>query len=417
MAIVRRCRGRCGTPKRCLEHLWFDVMFRGSRYRMPANEFAVPRMEPGKQRPIQSMEEARIWEHQFIGEIQAGRDPRRPRIRRTTTDVAPKTVAAFLDAYVERCAKPAGLRSFRSVQSRVAVLKDHLGQLPIDVLEEPDDINAFKADSDYAEQVELATMHRALETLRHAMNWGLAQTPPLFKKSPFHRFGVRMNKKAETARDRRLTREEEKKLLDAALQKMNTPDHQFAGPLLHDRIIGGLELCCRRGEMLLIQNKRVNWETHQIGIPGATAKDKENRRIPFNPNGRLAAILERRKALGPDAYVFGTAAGEYQPELQTAWETLRLLAHGIEPHSTRSGAAWNREQLRKIDLRWHDLRHEGACRLLADGVDIRIIQLMLGHASIQQTQRYLNVTDEELRRGLEVSWNNKGRPLRLASGA
>ena len=59
---------------------------------------------------------------------------------------------------------------------------------------------------------------------------------------------------------------------------------------------------------------------------------------------------------------------------------------------------------------------EEACRFLADGVDIRIIQLMLGHASIQQTQRYLNVTDEELRRGLEVSWNNKGRPLRLASG-
>ena len=47
---------------------------------------------------------------------------------------------------------------------------------------------------------------------------------------------------------------------------------------------------------------------------------------------------------------------------------------------------------------------------------IRIVQLMLGHANIQQTQRYLNVTDEELRRGLEVSWNNKGRPLRLAWG-
>ena len=37
---------------------------------------------------------------------------------------------------------------------------------------------------------------------------------------------------------------------------------------------------------------------------------------------------------------------------------------------------------------------------------------MLGHASIQQTQRYLNVTDGELRRGLEVSWNNKGQLLR-----
>jgi site-specific recombinase XerD len=75
--------------------------------------------------------------------------------------------------------------------------------------------------------------------------------------------------------------------------------------------------------------------------------------------------------------------------------------------------------VRKVDRDFHALRlrHEGACRLLADGVDIRIIQLMLGHASIQQTQRYLNVTDEELRRGLEVSWKNEGRPLRLASGA
>jgi hypothetical protein len=74
-------------------------------------------------------------------------------------------------------------------------------------------------------------------------------------------------------------------------------------------IIGALEPCCRRGEMPLIQNKRVNWDTFQIGIPGAMAKAKENRRIPFNPEGRLAAILERRAKLGPDAYVFGSASG------------------------------------------------------------------------------------------------------------
>jgi hypothetical protein len=75
----------------------------------------------------------------------------------------------------------------------------------------------------------------------------------------------------------------------------------------------------------------VNWETHQIGIPGATAKDKENRRIPFNPNGRLAAILKRRSTLGPDAFVFGSTHGAYQPTIQTAWETLKLLANGLEP--------------------------------------------------------------------------------------
>ena len=91
---------------------------------------------------------------------------------------------------------------------------------------------------------------------------------------------------------------------------MYTAEHQFVGPLLHDRIIAALELC-RRGEMLMIQNKRVNWKTCQIGIPGATAKDKENRRIPFNPKGRIAAIPERRPALGSDAFVFGSASGAH----------------------------------------------------------------------------------------------------------
>ena len=71
MAIRRKCREQCGNGRRCLEHLWFDVMFRGTRYRMPANDFAIPRMDVGRQRPIESMEEARDWERLFIGEIKA----------------------------------------------------------------------------------------------------------------------------------------------------------------------------------------------------------------------------------------------------------------------------------------------------------------------------------------------------------
>ena len=388
-------------------------MWRGTRYRMPVNEYAIPRMDAGKQRPIQSMEEARDWERRFIGEVKAGLDPQRPpsRPNKVSTDI--ENVSAFLDAYFERCVKPAALRSIGSVRSQIGILKEHLGNAPLAALEDADEINRFKTDSEYAEDVEIASIHRVLERLRAAINWGMAQTPPLFTRSPFHRFGVRMNKKAETVRDRRVSREEEKRLLDTALLRMNTAAHMFVGELLHDRIIGALELCCRRGEMLLIQNKRVNWETHQIGIPGATAKDRENRRIPFNPKGRLAAILKRRAALGPEAFVFGSTHGAYQPTIQTAWETLKLLASGLKPKAGEEGVKWNQEQLRRIDLRWHDLRHEGACRLLADGVDIRIIQLMLGHASIQQTQHYLNVTDEELRKGLEVSW---GRQLRAVSG-
>lgn len=46
---------------------------------------------------------------------------------------------------------------------------------------------------------------------------------------------------------------------------MNTIEHGFVGALLRDRIVGALELCCRRGEMLLIQNERVNWDICPIG--------------------------------------------------------------------------------------------------------------------------------------------------------
>ena len=368
MTIRRRCSERkCKDGRRCLKHLVLDVMFRGKRHRIPANEFAIPRMEPGRQRPIQSMEEARDWERRFIGEIKAGRDPRRPTSRAMQAGAELANVSAFLDAYMDRLVKPSGLRSIATVRSQISVLKQHLGDLPLQSLEDPDEINRFKTSSDYAEDVEIASVHRVLERLRAAINWGLAQTPPLFDRSPFHRFGVRLDKKSETIRDRRVSRDEERRLLEAALGVMNTARHQYVGETLHDRIIGALELCCRRGEMLLIQNKRVNWDTCQIGIPGATAKDKENRRVPFNPKGRVAAVLKRRATLGPDAFVFGHPSGTYQPLIQTAWETLKLLANGLEPRLGIEGTRWNQEQLRHIDLRWHDLRHEGACRLLTDG--------------------------------------------------
>jgi hypothetical protein len=173
------------------------MTWRCKRYRVPVNEYAIPRMEPGKQRPIQSMEEARDWERRFIGEVKAGLDPQRPPSPpKPNAKAEIETVSAFLDAYFERCAKPAGLRSLATVESRLRRLKEQLGHLPLDALEDPDEINRFKA-------------------------WGLAQTPPLFTKSPFHRFGVRMNKKAETVRDRRVSREEERRRLDTALQKMN----------------------------------------------------------------------------------------------------------------------------------------------------------------------------------------------------
>lgn len=131
----------------------------------------------------------------------------------------------------------------------------------------------------------------------------------------------------------------------------------------------------------------------------------------FDPQGRLAPILKRRAALGPYAYVFGSLDGEFVASLKTAWESLLLVAHGHDTKRAKPGARVDREKLRQIDLQWHDLRHEAACRLLADGVDIRIVQLMLGHSDIKTTQRYLNITDEELRKALTGVWERR-RQLR-----
>ena len=93
----------------------------------------------------------------------------------------------------------------------------------------------------------------------------------------------------------------------------------------------------------------------------------------------------------------------------SAFPTVLLIANGHETKRAKPGARVDRAKLRQIDLHWHDLRHEGACRLLAEHVDIRTIQLMLGHADIKQTQRYLNITDEELRKAMTGVWERRRR--------
>ena len=100
----------------------------------------------------------------------------------------------------------------------------------------------------------------------------------------------------------------------------------------------------------LRNSRRVDWDTHTIGLPGHTTKDKENRRIPFNPNGRLAAFLSRRGKLGPNAFVFGTENGEYVGSFKTAWESLLLIANGHDTKRLKRGARVDRAKLRQIDL-------------------------------------------------------------------
>ena len=405
MAVRKICKQKgCRASPRCEHPWWFDVMHEGKRWRMLVDEFAIAR---GATEPITVKQTAeKVWEPKFLGEIIAGRDPRVPPGKPRTDGAL--TVSAFLDQYYTNYVEAEGLKSANTVSGHIKALKASLGELPVAVLEKPAEIGRFKAE--YRRGHEVATVNRALGVLRAAINWGRFQDPPLLATTPFHRFGVSIKAKDETKRDRRIHRDEEQALL-AACTTMNSAEHKFAGPAMHDRIIGALETCCRQGEMLRIQNRDVDWTQHQVVIRGVNAKDGENRRIPFDPRGRLAPILKRRASLGPYAFVFGSAEGEFQDSFKTAWESLLLVAYGHETKRAKPGARVEREKLRQIDLHWHDLRHEGASRLLADGVDIRIIQLMLGHSDIKTTQRYLNITDEELRRTLTGVWERR-RQLR-----
>jgi integrase/recombinase XerD len=100
----------------------------------------------------------------------------------------------------------------------------------------------------------------------------------------------------------------------------------------------------------------------------------------FSPSGRARMVPERWKRRGDAEAVFLNQRGG-RLSRQGAWLVIRKYGDraGITDH-----------------LSPHVLRHSCATHLLDHGADLRIVQEMLGHASISTTQVYTQVSQERL---------------------
>jgi site-specific recombinase XerD len=95
---------------------------------------------------------------------------------------------------------------------------------------------------------------------------------------------------------------------------------------------------------------------------------------------------------------------------------VKLIANGVEPEYVKRGGYLTdscKANLKELDLHWHDLRHECASRWLEGGLDVREIQVLLGHRKLEVTQRYLNVTDVGVVRSMRELWaRRRSTPVR-----
>ena len=155
---------------------------------------------------------------------------------------------------------------------------------------------------------------------------------------------------------------------------------------IRDRAILELLYACglRVSELTGLDTDRLDLQGLQVRVIG---KGNRERRVPMGEEARerihayLAGPRTAWTAGHPSAAVFVSQRGARLAR-ESVWRLVRRWAAeaGVESRVTP-----------------HTFRHSFATHLLEGGADLRVVQTLLGHASISTTQLYTHLTGERLR--------------------
>ncbi len=292
------------------------------------------------------------------------------------------TFAQLASHYKERYVTPArfiesrkvsGLRSHYEVKRIVKILEEHFGSKRLRAITHGD-IVQFKTDrldkvvkfkKAPSRQRSIATVNRELAVLRRMLSIALREGWIL--RHPFSGSDVIISLSNEIKRTRILSTDEEELLLDAC----DGPRER-----LKAIVICALDTGMRRGEILSLRWRDVDLETRRINIQAMNTKTLKSRSVPITP--RLYTELEKLPRRGQETRVFGIT-----DTIKRSWATAKRIA-GID------------------DLKFHDLRHTCATRLVQGGLPLAEVSRILGHTSIITTFRYANSDDSTFDRAIAI---------------
>jgi integrase len=200
-----------------------------------------------------------------------------------------------------------------------------------------------------------ATVNRLLGNVKHmlamAIKWGE------LSKNPFKEVKLLRVPKMH---ERILEQDEEVELLEAC--------DQVRAPYLRPIILFALNTGMRKGEILSLQWSQVDLANRLIHVEQGKTEESD-RRIPMNQMVFALMFGLYRKRCGDLIFPSPRKSGEKFVDLKTAFRRAVRLS--------------------KIrHLRFHDMRHTFATRLVRAGVDLITVQKLLGHSKITTTARY-----------------------------